>query len=181
MKNYVTYGIVAIVLSAAVILGLMYLNYSNAEIRLRQQIEAQQDSNEAVFDNTWKIIKQQAQVTDKYKDSFKEIYVEIMDERYEGDRAGALMSWVTESNPEFDTSLFSQLMTSIEAQRNKFTTEQRKLIDYKRSHDTMLKVAPSSWFVGKRGEIEINIVTSAYTDEVFAAGEENNIELFGEE
>jgi hypothetical protein len=38
--------------------------------------------------------------------------------------------------------------------------------------------APSSWFVGNRAVLEINIIKSAKTKAVYETGEENDIELF---
>ena len=157
---------------AASVFG-MYARYNNAEIGLRSQIKAVQKSNEAVFDSVWKIIKQQAQIADKYKDAFKGIYKGIMSERYsKGD--GSLMKWITESNPNFDTKLYEKVSNSIEAQRLSFLREQQKLLDLKREHDNLLKQIPSSWFVGSRPEIEVQIVTSSKSEEAFKTGKEDD-------
>jgi len=55
-------------------------------------------ANEVVFDNTWKTISQLVQVSDDYKNSFKEIYVGMAQARNSGNDA-KLMKWVKESNP----------------------------------------------------------------------------------
>ena len=91
-----------------------------------------------------------------------------------------MMSWITEHNPEFDTSLYKDLMRSIEAERTKFAREQKVLIGIKEQHDNMRTRLPSSVFVGGRPEIEIQLVTSGKTKEAFATGEENDIDLFAE-
>lgn len=164
-------------LAIGLVIFLMYASYSNAEVRLRNQVLAQQKNNEAVFDNTWKIIQQQAGVTSEHKDSFRAIYTDIMNARYsKGD--GTLMKFIKESNPNFDSSLFKKLMTSIEAQRTVFTREQTKLIDLKREHDNLLQTIPSSFFVGGRPAIDIKIVTSGKTTQSFATGEDNDVDLF---
>lgn len=166
-----------IVLVVGMIVGMMWVTTSNSEIRLRTQIKAQQTSCTVVFDNTWKIISQKAQVSDKYKEAFKDIYPKLMEGRYGNARGGALLSFITESNPNFDVSLYKDLMNAIEAQRNTFTREQNKLIDLKREHDTLLQTFPSSMFVGSRSTIEIQIVTSGKTKEAFSTGEENDVKL----
>lgn len=159
------------VLAVALMVFGMYASYNNTEIGLRSQIKAVQKSNEAVFDAVWKIIKQQAQIADKYKDSFQDIYKGIMSERYsKGD--GSLMKWITESNPNFDTKLYENVSNSIEAQRLSFLREQQKLLDLKREHDNILRQIPSVWFVGSRPEIEVVIVTSVKSDEAFKTGKE---------
>lgn len=156
---------------------LMYTSYNNHEVRLRNQISSQQKNNEAVFDNTWKILQQQAGVATQHKEAFKEIYADLMSGRY-SNGGGEMMKWIQEHNPQFDSSLFKQLMNSIEAQRTLFTREQQKLIDLKREHDNLRQTIPSSFFVGSRPEVEITIVTSQKTDMTFSTGQENDIHLF---
>jgi hypothetical protein len=157
---------------------LTVVGTSNKEINLRQQVIAQQKANTVVFDNTWKILKQEAQVTDQYRDAFEKIYPALISGRYsKGD--GSLMKWITESNPQFDTRLYQKLMVSIEGQRNIFTRNQERLIDLQREHSMYLKTWPNSWIVGSRGEIAITLITSGKTKETFKTGEENDTNLFG--
>jgi hypothetical protein len=125
----------------------------------------------------WKILKTQAGVAEKYSKDFKEIYPSLIEGRY-SNGGGQMMQWVQEHNPEFDTSLYNKLMNSIEAQREGYFVQQKKLIDIKRTHDNLLMTAPSSWFVGNRAVLEINIIKSAKTKAVYETGEENDIELF---
>ena len=158
---------------------LMYVSFNNTEVRLRNEAEAQQENLEVVFDATWKIIQQKAGVSGQYAKDFKEIYPQLMEGRYGNDRGGALMFWVTEHNPDFDISLYQDLMRSIEAERTKFAREQTKLLDIKREHDNVRETLPGAIFVGGRPEIEVKLVTSAKTDEAFSSGQENDIDLFG--
>ena len=164
------------VVTVIFVYAVMYMNYNNREVSIRNQITAQQKKNETVFDNTWKIIKQQVGVTGQYKEAFREIYPALMEGRYK--TGGDMMKWVQESNPDFDTSLYKKLMTSIEAQRTNFTREQARLLDLKREHDDLLAKIPSKMFVGDRAPIEVVIVTSSKTTSTFVAGEENDVELF---
>ena len=165
------------VLGFVLLFGGMHVSYTNGEVRLRNQLTAQQDSNKAVFDNTWKILQQQAGVTDQYKEAFKEIYPALMEGRYK--EGGQMMKWVQESNPDFDTSLYKTLMVSIEAQRTTFTRAQRQLIDLKREHDNLLQTIPAKWFVGDKDRVEIVVVTSGKTNNTFDSGQEDNVDLFG--
>lgn len=168
---------ISIIFILSLIIFSMYINISNNEIRLRQRIHAQQKANEAVFDNMWKILQQQAQVTDQYKESFMKIYPDLIRGRYsQGD--GSLMKWITESNPNFDVKLYDRLMINIEAQRNIFTNNQKMLIDMKREHDIMLTVFPNNIFIGGRERIPIKVITSEKTEQVFNNGKENEINLF---
>lgn len=160
---------------------ILWASYNNTEISLRNQTVAQQKANEAVFDQTWKIISQQAQIANEYKNSFEKIYPQLMEGRYGNARGGALLSFITESNPNFDTKLYSQLANSIEIQRTEFTREQKKLIDIKREHDVLRQSFPSNLFVGNRPEIQITIVTSHKTEETFRTGKDEDIEVFGKD
>lgn len=165
------FGLLGILIIAA----MVFVSYSNGEIRLRNQVGAQQESCKVVQDNTWKIISQKAQVKDSYKDAFLKVYPDIMKERHAN--GGALMKFVTEANPNFDISLYKDLSASIEALRTTFTREQNKLIDLKREHDNMIQTFPGSFILASRPEIKIQIITSAKTKETYATGEENDIKL----
>lgn len=174
-KFWVTLGVLVLLVFWG---GSMFVNYSNQEIQLASQVKAQQKNNQVVFDTTWKIISQTAQVSENYKDSFANIYPDIMNGRYGNARGGALMSWVTESNPNFDISLYQKLIIAIEAQRTNFANEQKKLIDLDREHQVLCTTFPGSLFLGSRADLKINIVTSAKTEEAFKTGQDNDTKLF---
>lgn len=165
------------VVGLVVMVFLMYMSYANSEVRLRNAVTAQQKANETSFDTCWKIIQGQAQVADKYKDSFKEIYTGLMEGRHY-EKGGALMKFITESNPTFDIRLFEKVSNSIEAQRTAFMRDQQKLIDLKREHDNVLTTMPGSFFVGSRPPVEIKIVTSSKTEKVFESRKEDDVDVF---
>lgn len=156
------------------------LSWYNKENKQRLLVQAQQKNNEVVFDNVWKTVAQLAQVSDDYKTSFKDIYVGIMDGRY-GKGDGSLMKWVTESNPNFDISLYTKLSNVIEGSNATFTENQRMLIDLGREHDLILTTPPASFFYSLIGKehIELKIVTSTKTENAFKTGKNDNIDIRG--
>lgn len=176
----ITFAAIVAFLSLAVIIGGMYVTYSNREITLAAQVLAKQEANKAQYDTMWKVISQQAQITEEYKEGFKDIYAAIMENRYGDKRGGSLMSWIQEANPEYDTSLYGRLMASVEGQREKFLREQKELIDLNQAHDLVIDTFPGSVFVGSRPKIVITIVTSAKTGAVFATGQDDDVNLFPE-
>lgn len=178
--NKVYIGLVAVALFI-VFVAVSYMNYSNQEITIRKQVDAQQKNVQVVFDATWKIIQQKAEVSDQYKEAFAKIYPEIMAGRYGNARGGALMSWITEANPNFDVSLYKDLSNAIEGQRTNFANEQKRLLDMKKEHDTLCELFPGSLFLKSRTDIKIEIVTSAKTDESFKTGQDNDVTLFKKE
>jgi len=184
MKGLIITGIIAVFLG---VIGIgMYVSYSNNEISKRNQIEAQQEVCKANFDKMFKVIAQTAQVSDRFmneaKEAFKEIYIPLMEGRYSNERGGSLMSWVTESNPQFDMKatgdLYKQLQRVIEANRQEYFLEQKILIDMHRDHKTYIERIPASFFVGSRESVEITIITSEQTEKTYSTGQENNINLF---
>lgn len=170
-------GLLVVVLSIGVGVSI---SVSNQEVSLRNQVKAQQENLKVVFDATWKVIQQQAEVADQYKDAFAKIYPALMEGRY-GDskkERKTLLSFITESNPNFDVKLYEKVSTSIEAQRINFANEQKKLLDLKREHDTLRQTFPGSLILSGRPEIELHLVTSTKTDEAFSAGKDDDVKLF---
>ena len=164
--------------SFGLITGLIYWSTNNSEISLRNKIEAQQKVCETYYDKLWKVLQQKAQVTDQYKNAFKEIYPQLIAGRYANDGGGALMKWVQESNPTFDVSLYKDLSASIEAERAGFFMEQKKLIDLDREHKVLRQKFPASMFIGSRPDVKFTIITSDITVTVYKTGKENDIDLF---
>ena len=153
------------------------IGLSNTEKKLFLSGKAVQLQTQVIYDNTWKTIAGQAGVLGKYKDDFKEVYVELMDARYKND-AGAgqqtLMKWVTENHIPLDASLYKTLMNTIEGSRKEFTFQQEKLIDIDRQHKSLKATFPNSLIIGNRPDLEIKLVTSAKTEEAFKTGQEND-------
>lgn len=164
-------------LSIGGIFALMYVGANNKEVKLAEQITAQKQVCEAFYDKLWKIISQKAQVAEQYKNTFKEIYPQLISGRYAND-SGTLMKWIQESNPTFDVSLYKDLSASIEGERAGFFMEQKKLIDLDREHKVLRKTIPSSWFVGDRPDVKFTIITSDKTEAVYKTGKENNVDVF---
>ncbi len=173
-----------IVGGAALIIGLavfsMWYSATNKEVTLRARVEAEQKVCKNHFDNMWKILQEQAEVSNEYRDAFEKIFPKLMEERY-GDksgRAGALLSFVKESNPNFDISLYSNLQKSIRDERTGFTAHQDKLIDVHNTHTLLLRKKPSKWFLGDVEEIKLMLITSARTNAAYETGEDNDVNLF---
>ena len=176
MKNVLLIVGVCLLVLGSIWIGL-YVNYSNQERSIVNLASAQEQANTAIFDKVWKVISQKAQVSEKYKNSFEQIYTKIMSARYSA-KDGSLMKWIQEQNPNFDSSIYTNLMDTIQGQREEFAQVQIKLRDIKREHDNLRTLFPSSLFVGRRAELKVTIVTSEATAEVFKTGKENNVKVF---
>lgn len=157
---------------------IMSIQYNNRDAMLRNSFVAKESDREVIYDETWKTIKQIAQVSDKYSKDFKEIYPELIAGRYGNARGGSLLSFITESNPTFDTSLYAKLTNVIEAKRSEFTNVQEELIDVKREHDNLLTMFPGSFFVRNQTRLKIILVSSDKSKETVTTGIENDVDLF---
>ena len=176
MKTFLIAGLS--ILTVCIVVALIGVSSSNQEIKLRSRITAQKEVCEAFYDKLWKIISQKAQVAEKYKEAFKEIYPSLIEGRYGNDKGGSLMKWIQESNPAFDVSLYKDLMQSIEAERTGFFMEQKILVDLNNEHRIVRATFPGSVFIGSRPDIQIKIVSSSVTKNVMETGMEENVDVF---
>lgn len=174
--NFVIILVVMLVFITGVSCMGMYFSYNNQEVALRKQAEAQRGKVEGTFDAMWKIISQQAQVSDQYKEAFKEIYPDLISGRYKDNNT--LMKWVQEANPNFDTRLYNTLMQTIEVQREQFKKSQERMLDLIREHETLCETYPSKWFITNTAPIEYTIVSSTKTKYTMETGVDDDVELF---
>ena len=178
MKKIILITLLVILGCGAATFAGMYFSYNNKEIALRAKAEAQVGKIEGVHDKMWMVIQQKAQVTTEYKDAFAEIYPEIISGRYSGDGDGSLMKWVTESNPNFDTSLYADLMQSIEILRSEFQRNQETMLDLVREHKTLCTTYPGRWVISDTMEIEYTVISSTKSKVVMETGIDDDVKLF---
>ena len=161
-----------------ILLAVWGVQTSNSEIRLRNTIGGENKVVEAYFDKMWKIIKQQAGVTEEYKNSFRAIYTDLIAGRYSGEGKGEMMLWIKEQNPQFETTLFEKLMVTIEAQREGFFVQQKKVVDMVITHKNMIETFPSSMILGERPLIVYEVISSTTSKQVMETRTEDDIDLF---
>lgn len=167
-----------VIMSVSFAVG-MYWDCNNRAMKYQNLAEAQRGRVEAIHDNMWKIISQKAQVSEKYRESFDSIYTHIIEGRYsQGD--GSLMKWITEQNPQFDSSLYQDIMDAIEVERKAFFNEQSKMLDIIRQHKDWCRVYPNKWFIKDEyaAEIEYTVISSEKTKDVMKTGVDNEVNVF---
>jgi hypothetical protein len=174
MKGFLI-GLVAVVFIAGGII-LWAIGVSNSEIKLRARISGQQEMTEAFYTKLWEVLKTKAGVADEYAEKFKEIQTAIMEGRYS--TGGEMMKWIQEANPEFDASLYKDVMNSIEGQREGFFVEQKKLRDMAVLHEVMLKTFPKKLIIGTREPIEVIILKNVATQKAYETGTDSSPDLF---
>ncbi|MCH5319427.1 MAG: hypothetical protein J1E38_06935 [Paramuribaculum sp.] len=155
-------------LAIVIILISMYFSYNNKEIALRKESEAQRGKIETVRDRMFQIIREQANVSNEYREAFEKIYPEIIAGRYQ--QGGELMKWIQEANPQFDTSLYQTVSNSIDVQRTAFTSTQNRMLDIINQRATLIESYPSRWFIKNKSAIEYTPISTSATKQVMATG-----------
>lgn len=156
--------IILSLVAVLVILIAMYFSYNNKEIALRKEAEAQEKKIETIRDRMFQIVREKANVSTEYRDAFNEIYPKIIAGRYS--EGGKMMKWIQEQNPEFDTSLYQDVMNAIEVQRTAFASTQNRMLDIINQRATLIESYPSRWFVQNKSEIEFEPITTSATKQV---------------
>ena len=170
-------AIILIIVGFFVVLLIgMYFSYNNKEIALRKESEAQKGKIESVHDTMWKIIKQKAQVSEKYKDAFEKIYPDLIRGRYANDQ-GSMMKWIQEQNPNFDTSLYRDLSQAIEIQRTIFSNAQQRMLDILRERETLIESMPAKFFISNKTKIDYEVISSTNTKTIMETRIDDDITL----
>ena len=172
----ITLGLIGIM--SIILIGGLYVSYSNSEVRQRNLIVAKQKDNQSEFNNMITKISQVAQVSQEQMKYIKDIIIGNATAR--GGSGGTLAKFVHEAVPNLDVSsqTFRDLVNVITASRDAFTMRQKELLDLKRVHDNMIDTLPSSFFVGGRGKINVIVVTSTRAEEAYKTGKDDDISVF---
>ncbi len=159
------------------IVGCMYVSYSNSEVTLRNQFNAVQIDLHNQLDLTNKKISQTAQVSQAEMQAIKDIIVGNSQARAQQAK-GSLAAMVKEAIPHVDTSTFKSLFNLIAGARDTYGAAQTRLIDIKREHDNIRTLMPGAFFVGGRPELVLHIVTSSRTENAFETGKDDDTSVF---
>ena len=173
-----TPSLIIIVAAVAILLILliMFFTYNNKEIYLRKEADAQRKKIESTHDKMWKVIKQKAEVSDKYRETFERVYPEIIAGRYSD--GSSAMKWIQEANPNFDTSLYNDLMQAIEIQRTHLHNAQTRMLDVIRERASLIESYPSRWFITNKSEIEYKVISSTKTHNVVETRVDDDVDVF---
>ena len=171
-KSIITLSIIGLLLFGCIVTFSSYRQLYDQNVELTSKFEAQKGTVALSFDKMFKILKDQAHVTDKAAEAFKGIYVGIMEGRYsKGD--GSLMKWITEQNPSFDQTIYTKLMNSIEAQREDFFLEQKKVLAIMEEHENLRNHFWSHLMLGNIPKFEYLAITSTTTENVVKTGHDD--------
>lgn len=168
---------IIIIVALFLVLIIYYFACNNKEVALRKEAEAQMEKIESVHDAMWKIIKQKVDVSEQYREAFERIYPELISGRYSND-SGDMMKWIQEQNPDFDTSLYKDLMQAIEVQRLRFDNAQQRAVDIIKQREAYLETMPAKFFISNKSKIEYEIIASTRSKTVMETRTDDETELF---
>lgn len=190
-KKIFALGLIALIVA---VIGIFMYNVQvdNRIIDLQNLFAKENAKVETFHDTMWKTIKQQANVTDKMKEAFKEIYIPLIQGRYsQGD--GTLMKWIKEDNPKFDQAAYTKLMNSIESLRREFFAIQDTIQGVVKEHNDMIgmpirakdgtilrvkKKFPTGYFIDDDIEfLEFVPISSTASKEVMKTRVDDNTDL----
>jgi len=201
-KTLITLGVLIVVLIAVSFFWDMSVD--NKEIDLRKQHYAQVDVCKTSHDAMWKVIAQDAEITDKYKQDFEEIFPKIANNMMSDE---AMFQWMAGFNPEYSPDLYKELMKTIKTERSKFKRAQDIAIDISREYKAYIQKKPATWMINndilealeyKKYSLEeveqLSLADNTYeaylvlsykpvlstkTNDVFKTGLDDDVKLFG--
>lgn len=179
MKKGIIIAAVLVFLGVFTLIGVAkYFSTQNTVIDLSGATVAQNKVCRLYFTKMWDVMKDKGHVLEKYQKDFKDIYLPMVEGKFSKDD-GLLMKWVQERYPEFDASMYKDLMKSIEIERTGFFNEQSILVDMQREYNTYIIKAPNRWFLSDTIKpIEIKLIENLATKDAYDTGIEKEIDLF---
>ena len=182
MNKFILPSVILVVVGLAIsglILAIYGVSTYNTASRLHNLYDAKLVDNNSEFDNMYKKIAQTSQIPTAKKEALKEIFNGYATARTGNGDSGSLMKWVQESVPNVDLSEYKDIMNIITGSRDSWTNRQKELIDIARQYNEMLSVFPSNLLLQVLGfkKIDPKIVTSTRTEQAFATGKDDDLDL----
>jgi len=154
------------------------ISFNNGCVDLENQLKAQWEKNQAVYDTMWKSVQETAGVAEAHADKVKEIAIATIEGRYKNDNQ-VLFKAIAEANGQpLPADLYKKVQQIIEAKRNEFQANQTTLVAMKQTYNNKLQKFPGSVYAGVMGFPRIKmedyeIVTSSKTKKTFETKEDN--------
>lgn len=176
------------------------VSFRSTAVSLESATKAQYQKNQVSYDTFWKSVKETAQVSDEYKEAFKEILVDDTKARYGKDGAGAAFLMINERPVAFDDKVYTKLIQLIESGRADFKQSQLDLLAKQQAYETHLGSLSGGVFAGMLGfpkeitgdlappfdkdgdgrmtVLDYKVVTSAKTEQAFATAKDDEVDIF---
>ncbi len=151
-----------------------YISYKNQFVEQRGTYNAQLASNKAYLDAQWKTFRDQTRISEEYAEQVKELYIGFIEGKYQnGVQQSGFMTTLQDVLPNFDQSMFKDLMITIESKRADFAARQTRLADIHRELVVLKEKPVSGFFLSGEVLPELILVTSTRTENSFATGKDD--------
>lgn len=146
---------------------LGYVGFRNDANRSEQDIVAQYEQAQNVYDNGWKAVVEVAQVPKLQEQNYKDLYDGVMKGRYGADGSRALLQFIKEQNPTLSDETYTKIQRTIETFHGNFEAAQQDLIAKKQSYRTLITSTTDSLmynWIGNYPHIRVGIPIGSQDD-----------------
>jgi len=150
MKN----ALIAVgVVIAAIVLTVVtsYITAFNKGVGFESNIAKYHDSSKNTLSAYTLSIQEMAQVPEMYIDDLERVIQATFEGRYGADGSQAMFQWIQEQNLQVDSSLYTQIQTTMRSGREEFRIAQDRKIDACRDYEFASRSFWTGTFMGMAG------------------------------
>ena len=182
MNMWIQLGVVVgVVVVVVLVVAMWSVSVSNTEVRLSNAIKSKVSDNQSEFDNMWKKINQVAQVPKAKMKALKDIFMSHSAARGGGtEKGGSLATWLQESVPAVNDTTFDNLMNAIAASLDRWTFQQKEIVDLIREYNNLFQF-PASIIMHHKGKTKLDpdtyIITSERSKQAWDSKRDEDVKL----
>lgn len=158
-------GLLVVFIVGGYFLG--YIGFRNAANQGEQDIVAQYEQAQNVYDNGWKAVVEVAQVPKLQEQNYKDLYDGVMKGRYGANGSQALLQFIKEQNPTLSDETYTKIQRTIETFHANFEASQQDLIAKKQSYRILITSTTDgllyNW-IGQFPHIKVGIPVGSQDD-----------------
>jgi hypothetical protein len=159
---------------------LGYIGYRNSANQGEQDIIAQYEQAQNVYDNGWKAVIEIAQVPAMQADNYKKVYDDVMKGRYGANGSQAMLQFIKEQNPTLSDETYTKIQRTIETFHANFEASQQDLIAKKQTYRILITSTTEglvyNW-IGNYPHIKVGIPAGSQDDYAIVTSEKTQTDF----